>query len=545
MNSHNRSNINFLKGDFIAGISVAALSLPVGVAYAEIVGLPPESGIYTAIFSLICYYILGSSKELIIGPDSATCTVFATTIFALSAGNNYLIPQYAVIISIMTGILFFVAGFLKLGFISNFLSKPILIGYLNGVSIILIISQLGKFTGINLEKSTSIAGLFEFIDKAGMTHLPTLITGIVSLILLYFLKKISFKIPAQLILLVISIICVQYLGLDSFGIKLTKEIKDAFPSFIIPDVNLFFEKFPSILIHSAALLFVSYSGEIPVVQSFTKNKSGFDPNKEFFALGLAGIVAGFFKGFIVSGADSRTAVNVAVGGKTKMVNIFAAMIMLLVIIFLSGEFALVPSVIFGAIIINAAFGMFKFNELIRIRNFSRKEFRVTMICIMGVLTIGVLDGILVALVLSFIQLIGKSSKPDESELVYDNEIEAAVDINDKNKSFIKEDILIYKFNSALLFYNSNYFKQKILERANSKKDLKLIIIDARPVNNIDLTAMNILTEVVKEFNNKNIPVYFVGVEENVFTVLEKEIELNNLNKNIFYPSVRSVILDKC
>ncbi len=540
--STKKYNFDFLKGDLLAGISVAALSIPVGVAYGDIVNLPPESGIYTAIFALLCYFFLGSSKLLIIGPDSATITLFASTVLAISLGNQSLNPQLILQISLMTGLLMFVSGFLKLGFIANFLSKPILLGYLNGVSLILIISQLGKFTGLNLEFSSSIKGVTEFISKAASIHMPTLIIGIASIILLKALKKISIKIPSQLILIVVSVICVKLFDLGSLGIKFTGEIQNPFPEFLLPDLNIFGQYYSHIIVAAAAMVFVSYTGEIPVARTFAKDKYALKPNREFFALGLADIVTGFFKGFPVSGADSRTAVNVAVGGNTKMVNIFAALIMLFVIIFLSGEFSLVPSVIFGAIIIDAALGMFKFDELIRTREFSKKEFRVTLFCIIGVLFMGVYQGILIALVLSLIQLIERSSRPLEHELVYDDKTEITSEMNDGNKDLIKNDIMIYRFNSALVFFNSDYFSTKISGRARSKPGLKTIIIDARPINYIDLTSLKTLTDVIKDFNEQGIKMYFASPDDIFRVKLTKELNEDKLDNEVFLPNIRSFFI---
>lgn len=526
----------------MAGISVAALSIPVGVAYGDIANLPPESGIYTAIFALLCYFILGSSKLLIVGPDSATITLFASTVFAISLGNASLNPQIILLISLMTGILMFIAGFLKLGFISNFLSKPILLGYLNGVSLILIISQLGKFTGLNLDYKSPLGGISEFIKNTSGIHMPTLIIGIASIILLKVLKRISIKIPSQLILLVISIICVKIFDLASLGISFTAEIKNPYPQLLLPDVNVFLEHYSHIIFAAAALVFVSYTGEIPVARTFAKDSHSLKPNREFFALGFADIVTGLFRGFPVSGADSRTAVNVAVGGKTKMVNIFAAVIMLLVILFLSGEFSLIPSVIFGAIIIDAALGMFKLGELKSLRDFSKKEFRVTMFCILGVLVLGVYQGILIAIVVSMLQLIEKSSRPDEHELVFDKEAELSSELNEDNKDLVRDDILIYRFNSAMVFYNSEYFREKILERAKSKSNLKTVIIDARAINYIDLTSINTLVDIIKDFNKKDVKVYFAGAVEKVQNNMIKEFQENNLDTNVFIPNVRSFFI---
>ena len=368
-------NIAGFRYDLLGGISVAALSIPVSVAYAEIAGMPPESGLYTAIIALIAYFFLGGGKQVIIGPDSATVTLFTTTVIAVSAGNGSSAPQLMMMITVVAGLLMFVAGFLRLGFIANFLSKPILMGYLNGVSVLLIVSQLGKLTGIQLEQTEFFLKIFEVFQKLALIHIPTFILGIVSILFLYLIKKISIKIPSQLLLLVLTAIVAGAMDFKSYGIVFMHEIQNPYPSFVVPDLGVFLAHYKDILIASAAILFVSFSGEIPVVQAFTTDKRGFDPNREFFALGLADVLIGFFRGYPISGADSRTAVNVAVGGRTKLVNIVAAALMLMVILLVPGVFAKLPLVTFGAIIIFAALGMYKKGA--GLRPFQSREERVS------------------------------------------------------------------------------------------------------------------------------------------------------------------------
>ena len=535
-------NVKFLQSDILGGISVAALSIPVGVAYAEIAGLPPESGLYTAIIALIAYFILGGSKQVIIGPDSATVTLFATTVFAASGGNASLTPQFIMMITVLTGILMFAAGLFKLGFISNFLSKPILIGYLNGISIVLIVSQLGKFTGIKLEHTGLFLKIFEVFEKAALISLPTLTLGIVSILFLYFVKKISIKIPSQLLLLIFTAVAAEMFNFKSLGIIFMQEIQNPYPSIMIPDIKLFLEHFSDIFIASAAVMFVSFSGEIPVVQAFSKDKKGFNPNREFFALGLADLLIGFFKGYPISGADSRTAVNVAVGGKTKVVNLVAAFFMLMVILLVPGVFAKIPLVTFGSIIIFAAIGMFKRGAGLNIYKSDKKEYLVFLACILGVLILGVYQGILLALVLSFIQLISRTSKPEEFEMVYDKENQSASEHMPGSKSKLIDEVLIYRFNSALLFFNSNYFSEMLSTRASSKQNLKLIVIDAKPINLIDLTSLSVLRDLIKDFNDKNISLVFSGANENFKSSVIKKLESNKLNTDIFYPGIYSVFV---
>ncbi|MBC7898432.1 MAG: SulP family inorganic anion transporter [Saprospiraceae bacterium] len=540
MNPVKNYNSDLLKSDLLGGISVAALSIPTGVAYAEFAGLPSESGLYTAIIALIAYFILGGSKQVIIGPDSATVTLFATTVIAVSAGNTASVPQFIMLVTVVTGVLMFVAGFLKLGFIANFLSKPILLGYLNAVSILLLVSQLGKVTGLKLEQTGPLLTIFEVFGKWASIHNPTFILAVVSLLFLYFVKKISVKIPSQLILLAITAIAAQMMNFESLGIVFMKPIENSYPSLIIPDLKLMIDHFPDILVASAAMVFVSFSGEIPVVQAFTKDKKGFDANKEFFALGLADILIGFFKGFPVSGADSRTAVNVAVGGKTKFVNIIAAGLMLLVILLIPGVFAKIPLVTFGAIIVFAAIGMFKRGAGFRIYQSDRREFLVFVVCFLGVLLLGVYQGILFALILSFIQLISLSSKPAEFEMSYDPESKSSARHISGSSPAFRDDVLIYRFNSALLFYNSNYFIDKLREKAASKKNLRLIVIDAEPINIIDLSALAALVDIIKEFNDAGVKVVFSGASEAFRSSVEGKLTEHEIDTDIFYPGVHSV-----
>lgn len=537
MNPLKNYEADLLRSDILGGISVAALSIPVGVAYAEIAGLPPESGLYTAIIALIAYFILGSSKQVIVGPDSATVTLFATTVLALSSSIPGSAPQFMVLITVTTGILMFVAGLLKLGFISNFLSKPILLGYLNGVSIVLIVSQLGKLTGLNIEQTGLFRRIFEVFEKADLINLPTLVLGIVSIIFLYFVKKISVKMPSQLLLLAVTAIIAKTFNFGSLGITFMREIQNPYPSFAVPDIDLFFHHFPDILVASAAVMFVSFSGEIPVVQAFSKDKKGFDPNKEFFALGLADVLIGFFKGYPVSGADSRTAVNLAVGGKTKVVSLVAAFLILMVVLLIPGVFAAIPLVTFGAIIIFAAIGMFKRGAGLGIYRSDKKEFLVFAVCILGVLTLGVYQGILVALVLSFLQLIKRSSKPEELEMVYDKETNSVAEYVPDSGSSLDDTILIYRFNSALLFYNAGYFAERISSRADSKKNLKLIVIDARPINMIDLTAVAVLKELIKAFTANRVSFVFASANESFRSTVTRELKNESLDTEIFYPTI--------
>ena len=366
-------DLKYFKSNLLSGISVAALSMPVGIAYAEMVGLPPQAGVYTVIFGLICYAILGSSKELIMGPDSAIVTLLASSVIALSGEGNPMNVQFVVLITITTGILFFVAGYLKLGFIANFLSRPILIGFLNGTAAILIISQLQKFTGVKIEDGNSIVGLFEFFSNISTIHSPTLITGIAALIAMRVINKFSFKIPSQFILIIISIVCTVLFSLEQFGIKVSPEITSPVPSITIPDLTLIKGNFSEILFCSMAILFIAYTNQILTARSFSRDKNEVDPNREFYAVGLASVVCGIFNGYPVCGSGSRTAVNIQTGSTSKLSGLLAAAFMLFVLLFFSKQFSFIPAAVIAAIIMDTAVSLFNFKEVMVIKKFSREE----------------------------------------------------------------------------------------------------------------------------------------------------------------------------
>ena len=305
-------NKGSIKYDLIGGVSVAALSIPIAVAFAEIAGMPPKSGIYTAVIALVAYFFLGSSDHAIIGTDFPTVTLFAAVVIAAIGSNHPSAPQFMMMITVMAGIWMIVAGLLKLGFIASFLSKPVLLGYLNGVSLMLIVSQLDKLTGINLEQEAFFRRIVEVLAKAHLVNWPTLFLGIASILFLLLFSRVSAKVPSAIILLVISAIASLLFDLGTVGIAFMPAIQDPYPNFVLPDANLFLDHFPDLFFASAAVMFVSYSGAVPVVRGFSKDTKGFDPNKEFYALGVAHVLIGFFGGYPVSADDSRTAVNVGV-----------------------------------------------------------------------------------------------------------------------------------------------------------------------------------------------------------------------------------------
>ncbi len=534
--------LSFLRYDLTGGISIAALSLPVGIAYAEMIGLPPESGIYTAVFSLIFYFLLGASKDMIIGPDSITVALLASSVFSLSNASANAGLQFIFVTTFFSGLLFFLCGYLKLGFISNFLSKPILAGFLNGVAIMLLIGQITKFTGVPIKDSNSIVGFFEFLVNIKSIHIPTLVIGLISLALIIILTKASKNLPTQLIVILVSIFGTVLFNLDSYGLKFAPEILSSVPNLFIPEIGILKDYYSQIIVDAAAIVFLTYTNTVVVGKSLAAGKEPYDSNKEFYAMGVSNVVSGMFRGIPTSGTSSITQVNIDSGSKTRFSKILAAVIMVLVMVIFPKQFALIPSAVFAAIIIKSSIGIFDFSSLKQIRKFNKEEFRIALICMGGVLAIGVLNGIMIALILSFLNLIKKSYQPVEFEMVYDPNDDILLEKTSDNEHMVEKGILFYRFNSSMLFYNFEYFKERLYQRIAEKNDISHVMLDANPVNYIDVTFANDLVELISELDSRNIRFIVFNPNEWVQKKLSESFENVDMNLEMFYPDVKTAYL---
>src|SRR2546429_8525973 len=302
-----------LPWDLRAGLSVAAVALPVGVAYAQLAGFNPAVGLYSSILPLLAYAIFGTSRQLIIGPDAATCALVTAAVAPLASGDQQLYESLSVTLAVLAGILCIGASFLKLGALADFLSKPILVGFLNGIALSIILGQIGKIFGYSMTKGGIVPRLIEFIEKLGLTHWPTLAVGLGSFLVLLITPRRLRGIPAALLAMIMAAIAVRMLGLEGQGVKTVGEIPAGLPVLKVPHFPL--SMVPSLLGDAAGLALVTFSSMMLTSRSFaSKNRYDIDADREFAALGTAHIASGLSQGFAVSGADSRTATSDSTGG---------------------------------------------------------------------------------------------------------------------------------------------------------------------------------------------------------------------------------------
>jgi high affinity sulfate transporter 1 len=501
-----RYDRSWLTSDLAAGLSVAAVALPVGIAYAELAGVPTVVGMYSAIFPLLAYALFGSSRQLMVGPDAATCIMVAASLGHLSAGDPEKYLALMVMLTLMTGVLYVVAGIARFGFIANFLSQPILVGFLNGIALLIVVGQLPKLFGFSLESSEFFNRLLEIGTKVGEVHLPTLVLGVGLLVVLLLTRRFAPKLPAALVVVIVGIIVVILFGLEDQGVSSLGEVPAGLPEmhFALFDMTTYAELFGD----AAALMLISFTSGVLTAKSFARrNRYEINANQEMIAFGAANILTGIAQGFPVTGADSRTAVNNAMGGKSQLVGIVAAGTMLLVLFFLTEPLAYVPDSGLAVVIIVSAFGLFDYAALRELYTISRRELLFSVVTTLGVLVMGALPGVFLSIILTLIWLLHVGSRPRDAILGRTKGIgvRGFHSIQDYPDAKTYPGVIIYRFESDLLFYNVDYFKERLLKAiSESPSPIEWVIIDSSPINIVDVTAIQKLTELREELASRGI-----------------------------------------
>ena len=385
--------------DLVAGISVAAVALPVAVAYAQLAGFNPVVGLYSSILPLVAYAIFGTSRQLMVNPDAATCAMIAAAITPLAGGDGELYLSLSITLTFFTGVLCIAGSFFRLGALADFLSKPILIGFLNGIAISIFLGQVGKLFGFSIKSQGIVPRLLEIFAKLPQTHFPTLGVGVGSFAILFISLRLLPRVPAALVVLVVAGTAAALLTLDAQGVAILGPVPAGLPPLRWPTFPL--EDLPSLVAEAAGLALVLFTSGTLTARSFA-SRGGYDidVDRELAAYGAANIASALSQGFAVTGADSRTAMGAAAGGRTQVTGLVAAAAIAIVLLFLTEPLQYVPIAALGAVLMFAAFSLFDVNSLREIWKIDRLEFGLAMITMLGVVAVGAINGILIAVALA-------------------------------------------------------------------------------------------------------------------------------------------------
>ncbi|MCP1637763.1 SulP family inorganic anion transporter [Kerstersia gyiorum] len=511
----------WLKADAMAGLSVAAIQIPTAIAYANLAGLPPLAGLYAAILPLVAYALLGSSRQLIVGPDSATCAMIAAALAPLAVAGTQHYNDMSMLLAIMVGLLSILGGIMRLGFIADFLSRPILLGFMNGVALSIIVGQLGKLSGISLDARDPFLVILELSGRLADAHWPTLTLGLLALALLVAFSWRLPRLPGPLLIIVLLSAATWLFGLDRAGIQVVGAVEGGLPTLSLPSVGL--RDAQAMFGEAVAIALVSFCSAMLPARSFAaKNRYRIYPNQDLIALGTANVTSGLSGGFVISGADSRTAINDMVGGKTSMVNLATAIFTALAVVLLDGGLAWIPTAALGAVLIIAALKMVDIAAVRALAKVSPFELRVSLLATLGVLTLGVLPGIILAVLLSLVKQLRLVARPRDAVLGEVPNGSRLFNVAHYPAASSPMGVLVYRFDASLLFFNSDYFRERLrVLISHSAQPISAVVLDAQPIATLDITGALMLEEVQAELADQGIVFCIAGAHGQFRELLER------------------------
>ncbi|MCF6214008.1 MAG: solute carrier family 26 protein [Flavobacteriaceae bacterium] len=536
-------NKHWFKSDLFAGLTVGIFLIPQGIAYALIAGLPPIYGLYTALVPQVVYAIFGTSHQLSIGPSAVDSLIVAIGISVIATAGTENYVALSILLALMVGLFQLSFGLFKLGFLVNFISKPVIVGFTNAAAVVIALNQIKTLFGINISRSNEAQHIIiEAYQNIGSFNWATTVIGLGGIVFLLLLKRYLKKLPAALIVLVLGIIIVKIFSLETLGVEVIGAIPKGLPHFSIPEFDL--ESIKKLTPVALTLSFVAFIVAVSIAKSFELKHDQYtvNPNKELIALGMANIVGSFFKSYPSTAGLGRSAVNNDSGAKTPLASLFAALVVGLTLLFLTSIFYYLPKSVLASIIIVAVIGLIEFKTPIHLFKFAKREFVILNITFLVTLLVGIKEGIIVGILLSLVMLIYRTTKPHVAILGKISETNLYRNIARFKDLEILDSVLIIRFDAQLYFANVGYFKDTVLNEAFKKGDsLKLIIIDGESLNNIDPDGIYALKDLINQFNKKNIQISFSGLKGPVRDTIHKSELIKTIGKEHCFTDIQEAV----
>ena len=536
-------NSSRFKGDFIAGITVSIILIPQGIAYALIAGIPPIYGLYCALVPQLVYAIFGSSRQVAIGPVAMDSLIVATGVstLALAGSDSYI--AIAILLAFMVGSIQFLLGVFRLGFIVNFLSKPVISGFTSAVALTIGVNQFRNLFGVDFVQSDQIQYVlediwFNIIDF----NVHTTVIGLISVGVIILLRKINKKIPNALLVVVVGILTIRYLGDEFSDVAIVKDIPSGLPSFSFPEMDI--SQIKELLPIALTLVMVGYLETISIGKSLEAKQDEYKlrPNQELIALGLSNIIGSWFKAYPSTSSFSRSAINQESGATTGMASLVSVVMVLLTLLFLTPLFYHLPKTVLAAIIIVAVFGLVNIKEAIFLWKANNLDFWLLVVTFFSTLLFGIEYGIMIGVGLSLIILIFRTSRPYVAELGKVPDSDFYRNRERFNEVILDDEVLVFRFDAQLFYANSSYFIETLELMVEEKGPrLKLIVLDAESINRVDSTGVEMLKERIKFYHKKNILFYFAGVKGPVRDHLFRGKILEIITLDHFYMRVNGAV----
>ncbi|WP_149137701.1 SulP family inorganic anion transporter [Cupriavidus campinensis] len=534
----------WLPRDLAAGLVLTTMLVPVGIAYAEASGVPGVYGLYATIVPLLAYALFGPSRILVLGPDSALAAPILAVVITASAGDPARAIATASLMAIVSGLFCIVLGLLRLGFITELLSKPIRYGYMNGIALTVLVSQLPKLFAIQLEDAGPLRELWE-LGRAiadGQTHAYSLAVGAASLTVILLLKRFD-RVPGILIAVILATLAVSVFHLDALGVKILGEIPQGLPAFAVPWLSE--ADLVKIVLGGGAVALIAFADTSVLSRTFAaRSHMRVDPNQEMVALGAANLAAGFFQGFPISSSASRTPVAEAAGARTQLTGVVGAIAVAALLMFAPNLLRYLPTSALAAVVIAAAIGLFEFRDLQRIFRIQQWEFWLSMLCFAGVAVFGAIPGICLAVVVAVIEFLWDGWRPHFAVLGRVPGLRGYHDMKRYPNAARIDGLVLFRWDAPLFFANAELFQQRLTEAvADSPTPVRRVVVAAEPVTSVDVTSADMLRELGLALGADGIALHFAEMKDPVRDKL-KRFELTEVfSHDRFHPTVGSAVDD--
>ena len=533
----------WLPKDVVAGLVLSALLIPQGMAYAELAGLPPITGLYTSVLCLLGYAVFGPSRVLVLGPDSSLGPMIAATVMPLlvAGGDPAKAVALASLLAILVGVIMVVAGFAKFGFIADLLSKPTQIGYMNGLAVTIIVGQLPKLFGFSVDANGLVSEFSAFVSHmADDANAAAATVGLASLAGILLLQRLLPKVPAVLVAVVLASIAVNAFDLQAHGVETIGVLPRGFPPFTIPSAA--WSDVPPLFVGALAIAVVALADTMSTASSFaSRHGERVRGNQEMLGIGAANIGAGLFQGFPVSTSGSRTAVADQAGSRSQVTGVVGAVVITLVLVLIPSLMQYVPQPTLGAIVIAAALSLADIRGTRRLWQQQRVECVLSIVALLGVALLGVLPGILIAVALSILNVFRRVWWPHQAELGRVEGIDGLHDTESYPDAELLPGLVVYRFDAPLIFANSRIFGDEIRAIAENRPGLKWIVIAAEPVTDVDTTASDMLQALDIWLNERGISLIFAELKDPVREKIERYELTRTIDPDHFFPTIDAAV----
>jgi SulP family sulfate permease len=527
--------------DLVAGVTVAALALPAAMAYSELAGISAVHGLYALLAPAVVYALLGSSRQLSVGPESALSAMTGAAVVGLTVAGSEHAAVLAAMLALLTAGFFLIALVLRLGWIADYLSRPVLVGYMHGIAIVLVVSQLGKLLGLSIKATDPVPQLAEVAHEFGEVSGGTVLVSVLALAVLLPARWIAPRIPAPLVVVVGGIIASSVFGLAGHGVAVVGDIPAGLPSFDVPSVS--WDDVTTLVPAAAAIFLFGFADAALTARSFAQRHGDrIGMQQELRAFAASNAAAGLTQGLPVGASNSRTAVNDSMGARSQVAGIVCAAVVVVILLFFTGPLADLPKAVLGATIVAAAVGLVEVKHWRALAAIDRVEVTIAAVTTAGVVIVGVLQGVSFAVALTIVDAVRRSARPGDAVLGYDETLGRFADVTQHPDARVQAGVVVYRLESRLFFANASYVRERI-EAAirGAATSTHWLVLDCEAISRIDSTGVEMLIDLCDQLERKGVTLVLGHIRDDLRRSLRAAGALEVIGGDHVYPTLRAAL----